>query len=265
MPKFLVATLVLFLLIIAGGGGSDPAHSAARTIPWNCSDWQAAPAIADAADARVSTILESLAANRGKTLYCAVDQSDTFTKTETWQAGKDRNERDDTIYQGQNGRFRGFLAAQEGYLTDGASGVTGISRDRIFEFPEEQRTRRRTVVIKRQNIPLPDDDGILRTPYGNEGLGHGTESVARTQAESRWDNANTRPLVHWDQWGRDAATAYCESLNQGYNRVVNIRLQDGFTWEYSPDRDNDPNNYIFAARQTRTWTATCQKTKRVRR
>ena len=121
MPKFLVAALALFLLICVGGG-ADSAHSAARTIPWNCSDWQAAAAVDDAEDARVSVILESLATNRGKTLYCGVDQSDTFTKAETWEAGRDRNERDDTVYYGENGRFRGFLAAQEGYLTDGESG-----------------------------------------------------------------------------------------------------------------------------------------------
>ena len=85
------------------------------TVPWDCSDWQAAAAVDDAKDARVSVILESLAANRGKTLYCGVDQSDTFTKAETWAAGRARNERDDTVYFGQNGNFRGFLAAQEGY------------------------------------------------------------------------------------------------------------------------------------------------------
>ena len=124
---------------------SDYVNAAAtpRSIPWDCSDWQAAAAVDDAEDARVSVILESLATNRGKTLYCGVDQSDTFTKAETWQAGRDRNERDDTVYYGESGRFRGFLAAQEGYLTDGESGVTGISRARIFEFPEEERRKRR--------------------------------------------------------------------------------------------------------------------------
>ena len=150
MHRLIIAALTLSLLIsaIAWGGGvsnTDTTHAAAtpRTIPWDCSDWQAAAAVDDAEDARVSVILESLATNRGKTLYCAVDQSDTFTKAETWQAGKDRNERDDTVYYGENGRFRGFLAAQEGYLTDGESGVTGISRARIFEFPEEPRKRRK--------------------------------------------------------------------------------------------------------------------------
>ena len=64
-----------------------------------------------------------------------------FTKAETWEAGKDRNERDDTVYFGERGQFRGFIAAQEGYLTDGESGVTGVSIDRIFEFPREERRR----------------------------------------------------------------------------------------------------------------------------
>ena len=62
---------------------------------------------------------------------------------ETWQAGKDRNERDDTVYFGERGQFRGFLASQEGWLTDGESGVTGVSIDRIFEFPREKKKRRR--------------------------------------------------------------------------------------------------------------------------
>ena len=90
------------------------------SIPWDCADWQAF-----AHDDRTTSILESLAENRGKTLYCGIDQSDTFTKAETWEAGKDRNERDDTVYQGEQGRFRGFIAAQEGWLTEGESGVTG--------------------------------------------------------------------------------------------------------------------------------------------
>ena len=81
----------------------DVAQAAPRSIPWNCDDWQPSPAVEDADDARVSLILESLATNRGKTIYCAIDQSDTFTKAETWAAGRHRNERDDTVYFGQSG------------------------------------------------------------------------------------------------------------------------------------------------------------------
>ena len=139
MPKFFpqvfITGVVLFLLLGAGYGLTT---IQARAIPWDCADWQAF-----AHDDRTTAILESLAENRGKTLYCGVDQSDTFTKAETWEAGRDRNERDDTVYFGERGSFRGFIAAQEGYLTDGESGITGISIDRIFEFPREQKKRRR--------------------------------------------------------------------------------------------------------------------------
>ena len=134
MPKLFAVSIVLFLLLGAGYGLSQ----AARSIPWNCSDWQAF-AHAD----RNTAILESLAENRGKTLYCGIDQSDTFAKAETWEAGKDRNERDNTVYYGERGHFRGFIAAQEGWLTEGESGITGQSLATIFDFPKEERKRRR--------------------------------------------------------------------------------------------------------------------------
>ena len=146
MPKLLAVSILLFLLLGAGYGISQ----AARAIPWDCSDWQAF-----AHSDRTTAILESLAENRGKTLYCGIDQSDTFTKSETWQAGKDRNERDDTIYSGERGQFRGFIAAQEGWLTDGESGITGVSIDRIFEFPREEK--RRVKRVKRLNIGSQSD------------------------------------------------------------------------------------------------------------
>ena len=131
-PQVFITGVVLFLLLGAGYGLTT--IQAARAIPWDCADWQAF-----AHDDRTTAILESLAENRGKTLYCGVDQSDTFSKSETWEAGRDRNERDDTVYFGERGSFRGFIAAQEGYLTDGESGITGISIDRIFEFPREKK------------------------------------------------------------------------------------------------------------------------------
>ena len=137
MPKLFIAGIALFLLLGAGYGLSQ----AARSIPWDCADWQPF-----AHEDRTTAILETLAENRGKTLYCGIDQSDTFGKAETWAAGKDRNERDDTVYWGERGSFRGFIAAQEGWLTDGESGITGQSIATIFEFPkEEQRGRRKKV------------------------------------------------------------------------------------------------------------------------
>ena len=139
MPKLFAVSIVLFLLLGAGYG----AIQAARATPWDCSDWQAF-AHAD----RPTAILESLAENRGKTLYCGIDQSDTFAKAETWAAGKDRNERDDTVYFGERGQFRGFIAAQEGWLTEGESGITGQSQAVIFEFPKETRRVKRDKRIK---------------------------------------------------------------------------------------------------------------------
>ena len=145
MPKLFAVSIALFLLLGAGYG----ALQAARATPWDCSDWQPY-----AHDDRTTAILESLAENRGKTLYCGIDQSDTFAKAETWEAGKDRNERDDTVYFGERGSFRGFIAAQEGWLTDGESGITGQSIAVIFEFPKEERRIRRT---KRINVGSDND------------------------------------------------------------------------------------------------------------
>ena len=132
---------------------------------WDCSDWQAF-AHAD----RTIAILESLAENRGKTLYCGVDQSDTFSKAETWAAGKDRNERDDTIYSGERGIFRGFIAAQEGWLTEGESGVIGVSIAHIFEFPKEERKRRRKKKEYLRNVVLAPPNSWVWY-YGPEASG----------------------------------------------------------------------------------------------
>ena len=219
---------------------TDTAH--ARSIPWDCSDWQAAAAVDDAEDARVSVILESLAANRGKTLYCAVDQSDTFTKTETWQAGRDRNERDDTVYYGENGRFRGFLAAQEGYLTDGESGVTGISRERIFEFPEEQRRRKKT--IKRRVLP-PNATELVWSEWGGNTPSEASVSAAITAARNRFTDASHNPhwiasipnarygpnsKVDWPTLMREQGVARCRAI--GYQRVIAVAI--------SPTDPTDP-------------------------
>ena len=207
-------------------------------------------------------ILESLAANRGKSIYCAIDQSDTWTKAETWLAGRDRNERDDTVYFGQSGNFRGFLAAQEGYLTDGESGVTGVSRDLIFEFPREERRRRwKTVVTDEEFVPA-DTSRRVYTPYGREGLGHNDQRTAEIQAENRFTNPATAPNFDWNALLKATATAHCKDA--GYNRARNAIFIGNTEWDYSDDRDSGAG-YRFAARQYRLWSADCQKTKRVRR
>ena len=149
MPRLFIAGIALFLLLGAGYG----ILQAARATPWDCADWQPF-----AHEDRTTAILETLAENRGKTLYCGIDQSDAFAKAETWAAGKDRNERDDTVYWGERGSFRGFIAAQEGWLTDGESGITGQSIATIFEFPRSakrtKRTKRFTVGTDPEQFPI---------------------------------------------------------------------------------------------------------------
>ena len=141
-----LSAIAIILVITAG-----PSQTAeARFIRWDCSDWQPYPAVADAENELASSILETLAANRGKTLYCGLDQSDTWTKRQVYDNAHMHNDRDRTQYDGSQGqgRFRGFTAGQEGWLTDGEAGITGVSPERIFEFPQQERGRRRTRTIK---------------------------------------------------------------------------------------------------------------------
>ena len=182
----------------------------------------------------------------------AIDQSDTFAKAETWEAGKDRNERDDTVYFGERGQFRGFIAAQEGYLTDGESGVTGVSIDRIFEFPREER--RRTKRVKRLHIAsegnCPDKhwrDSVAYTPgtlacsaWGSfHSNADGQQNTAKRRAryylvrdirqdtESRGDS--TQWTVAWDAfpsaaYWQDLAETQAKAVcrGQGYPSVTNV-------------------------------------------
>ena len=257
MPRLFIPGLVLILLLCAGYGVTQ----AARAIPWDCTDWQAF-----AHEDRTTAILESLAENRGKTLYCGIDQSDTFTKAETWAAGKDRNERDDTIYSGERGIFRGFIAAQEGWLTDGESGVTGVSIDRIFEFPKEERRRKKTV---RRKIPA-DPSRLALSPPGDSLNSLNTASRAFAEQAARTVFSTNPPAFDWEQRGQIAARAYCRS--QGYTHAVatatipfaHTALNPAM-WGYTEDRDDRPNYWTFAAYQTRQWTTTCEKRVRRRR
>ena len=239
MPKFIITGIALFLLLAAGYGISQ----AARAIPWDCADWQAF-----AHEDRPTAILESLAENRGKTLYCGIDQSDTFTKAETWAAGKDRNERDDTIYSGERGIFRGFIAAQEGWLTEGESGITGISRDRIFEFPKEER--RRTKRVKRITVGSGDPDTdtcmtdlqggrqpgtLICSAWGNPG-GAGTGqstaryvSVGRSTPQSTtswtldWETNNVTRSGEANHQAMPSLAQWQELLTAGAARVCRAR------------------------------------------
>ncbi len=242
-PIAILALSALTLLLFFTANPDPTAQAAPRSIPWDCSDWQESPAVADADDARVSMILESLAANRGKSIYCAIDQSDTWTKAETWAAGRDRNERDDTVYFGQSGNFRGFLAAQEGYLTDGESGVTGVSRDLIFEFPREERRRRRykTVTETRYLAPSAAADQMVWSEWGGrtEEVSTGTRIL---QAQHRFTTAGNGAaannyydasipkarygahsrLNNWPTLLREKGNERCRAL--GYQRGVNPQM-----------------------------------------
>ena len=296
MPKFFMLGIALFLLLAAAGYGITTLQ--ARSIPWDCADWQAF-AHAD----RTTAILESLAENRGKTLYCGVDQSDTFTKAETWEAGKDRNERDDTVYFGERGQFRGFIAAQEGYLTEGESGVTGVSIDRIFEFPREER--RRTKRVKRLHIQSTDtcpdkhpmDSGdytpgtLACSEWGPFYSGiDGQQGTAQRRARASLvqrirQDTETRDETHiwqvawatfpsagyWQDLAETAAKAACRA--QGYPSVSNVVFGQGHSTNVGSGNNDKfrgnglgwffynraAPNHRLSARQSRTWTATCKK------
>ena len=271
MPKFLMGSIALFLLLAAAGYGLTTIQ--ARSIPWDCADWQAF-AHAD----RTTSILESLAENRGKTLYCGVDQSDTFTKAETWEAGKDRNERDDTVYFGERGQFRGFIAAQEGYLTDGESGVTGVSIDRIFEFPREERRRvkrvKRYAIASSGNCPDPHPNqgdthlpGTLACSGWSGGIGNfgdvGTAKFRSRNLLIRGNDTSTGWRVNWetqvltnqagtvigtaspstDQWLELAeiqARAVCRAQHGGQS-VSNVVLKRGHNLDQGHSMTNHAN------------------------
>ena len=270
MPKLLAVSIVLFLLLGAEYGITQ----AARAIPWDCSNWQAF-AHAD----RTTAILESLAENRGKTLYCGIDQSDTFSKAETWQAGKDRNERDDTIYSGERGIFRGFIAAQEGWLTDGEFGITGVSRDRIFEFPREKKKRRTR--IKRLEVPesaapiaRAPDGPLLTVSFPTEGE---NRRLIRNAYWNAIDSSDPRKgntadkMAYWTQRAEPIARDYCRS--RGYPRVTKFALgalpanfeasnsndQTNQGWGYADWTSAGPNAYSGRAYQFVRWSATCVK------
>ena len=260
MIKALVIGLALALGLIAASSGSSSPTAQARSIPWDCSDWQAF-----AHDDRTTSILESLAANRGKTLYCAIDQSDTFTKAETWEAGRDRNERDDTVYQGEQGRFRGFIAAQEGWLTEGESGVTGQSIDRIFEFPREERKRRRRYkneylrdVIPDRPEGAPASTNWVWADYGpeerhavyNTAVSQAQAAfVAPTGAELRRQAVTNNVFLNNADTGMDA-NALC--VSRGYDRVTSVDPYLNLTGYGTTFRRAGPGNtgdYIVRARR----------------
>ena len=168
---FSVFTLSAIAIILVLTANPSQTAEARRFIRWDCSDWQPRPAVADADNELASSILETLAENRGKTLYCGLDQSDTWTKRQVYDHAHAHNDRDRTQYDGSQGqgRFRGFTAGQEGWLTDGEHGITGVSPERIFEFPQEERRRRKKTVILRKTVRSQSADAGYCPDNGNPG------------------------------------------------------------------------------------------------
>ena len=141
-----------------------------------------------------------------------------------------------------------------------------MSIDRIFEFPREERRRKKTV---RRKIPA-DPSRLAASPPG--GSLNSLSVSPRTSAElaARTVFLTNPPAFDWEQRGQIAALAYCRS--RGYSRARNVAtipfdhdVGNSAMWGYTEDLDDRPNYYTFAAYQTRQWTATCEKKVRRRR
>ena len=164
-----------------------------------------------------------MAGNRDKTLYCGVDQSDTWTKRRVYDNAHRHNDRDRTQYDGSQGegRFRGFTAGQEGWLTDGEHGITGVSPERIFEFPEVEKKRRRYRTFK----PCPAyDDAQQHPPYSpgvvQTGL-HSTAGAANSDRFAALTSAN-------DQWvSTPAGRPPAVDTNTKYQAWLEVSARQG--------------------------------------
>ena len=208
------------------------------------------------------------------------------------------------MYFGERGQFRGFIAAQEGWLTEGESGITGQSIAVIFEFPKEQK--RRVKRTKRISIgttapaeavaschdatPTPGDllcsgeyastTTILGSSTANQessktnarGGYYGDESVATGNHD--WRTSPDPFGTNWQELAETAAAGACAARGYRLGRVAvgpghdndkdeqgSWSQGDNLGWFYRNTRTD--GNSRYAARQSRTWTATC--TKKVRR
>ena len=242
----------------------------ARFTRWDCSDWEPYPAVADAEDELASAILETLAANRGKTLYCALDQSDTWTKRQVYDNAHRHNDRDRTQYDGSQGqgRFRGFTAGQEGWLTDGEHGITGVSPERIFEFPEVKKKRRKnkkkpvryvqvieTLALAadasrtvRHNGRYPTNAGPWSDPGGR----------VSGQRSAKRDNYSAPSTAGWNAKAQEAAGPAC--VDAGYERAHDDAATVVASEAEGYDRRAVWPGYRWRYWQTRQYTVTCEKT-----
>ena len=264
----------------------NPAY--ARFTRWDCSDWSPFPAVAEAEDELASSILETLAANRGKTLYCGVDQSDTWTKRQVYDNAHRHNDRDRTQYDGSQGqgRFRGFTAGQEGWLTDGEHGITGVSPERIFEFPEVERKRRKRYrtfkpcpaydVAQPQHSPY--SPCVLQTGlHDTAGAANSDRATAADSAGGQWPNLAGRPEAvntaeKYSAWREvsarqsDAnakARAVCRAAGARLTGRARIRVAPGTTqgaaYPYFSENLGSGGNYQFRVGIQIWFDVTCKK------
>ena len=256
----------------------NPAY--ARFTRWDCSDWSPFPAVAEAEDELASSILETLAANRGKTLYCGVDQSDTWTKRQVYDNAHRHNDRDRTQYDGSQGqgRFRGFTAGQEGWLTDGEHGITGVSPERIFEFPEVEKKRRRYRTFKA--CRAFDAACVVQTGlHSTAGAANANRSTAQSSAITQWNNnLGGRPdavntAEKYSAWrevsarqgdANAAARAVCRAAGARLTGSARIRRTSpgstqGLAVTYFSENLGSGGNYQFQAGRQIYFDATCRK------
>ena len=243
--------------------------------------------MADAEDELASAILETLADNRGKTLYCGLDQSDTWTKRQVYDHAHAHNDRDRTQYDGSQGqgRFRGFTAGQAGWLTDGEAGITGVSPERIFEFPEVEKKRRRYRTFK----PCPAyDDAQQHPPYSpcvvqtgfhsTAGAANANRVIALSDARGQWLTPAGRPAAlntnpKYQAWlavsarqgaANAAARAVCRAASARLTGSARIRRssidsnQVATTFYYSENLGSG-GNYQFRVGLQIHFAATCRK------
>ena len=120
-------------------------------------------------------------------------------------------------------------------MTEGESGVTGVSIDRIFEFPREKRKRGwRTQYLRDAIRDRPE--GATGSPdwvwsdFGPE-ASHAAYSTALAQAKVNYNNnapegaellrqALTNPVFKDSATTNRNADRYCRS--RGYDRVTNV-------------------------------------------
>ena len=177
------------------------------------------------------------------------------------------------MYDGERGRFRGFIAAQEGWLTEGESGITGQSIAVIFEFPKEERRGRRTK-IKKFAISAPtgvsscgvDAQGVNIVPNVsgdncNDGIGSDTGETTYSLARQAY-NTNQHPAVHWPARAKRQADIRCRNHPEGgagtYARSIAIATER-VAWNSALYWEGRAVGSTRIAYQIRPWTATCFK------